>query len=647
MLRPIVRKVQRRAVLLALLVAAASLAVAACVAEVGSEGDEAELELASSEQALVPSQGGWYRVCRKTASGLPACSATACGAGQYMVCNGVDACTCHDGGWGWWWSGYRWCASDEYVECSDRGAGMRCDCARGTPPLLPQQPLGGYPLEVAITSSEELPTTFVRFDDGSLWGWGKGDLLVAPEGETRVGASKPVRLPLSGKVKRITAGARAACALLDDGTVQCLGELGPVAWDEPWTVEVTPGEPLTGAIGLTQAANHACAWRADGRVFCWGESSYKRFGDTSCTDTEEAFEVTAVTDAVQVVASEFNTCFLRRTGKVACVGVNHAGQLGTGSVDNSGGSGGGCRRKLPPTECSGTVVANDVVGLDHVTHLSGGGVGSFCAESTAGTLCWGSNDYQLLALPSEPGVTTCLGNQATPTPRSEGPFHVFGPGNTCTYSPWGRVQCWGSRTFGLLVDGTSGGPAATPVALPLAQNVLSLAIGMRHACYVGDGVIRCWGDGSEGRLGDDRNANSFTTMVSVQSFSVPAATVGSTSSTLAVSGQYSTGAAPCGLFDTGIDLLAGQGFQVSASSSDRWTLGPDPGHVCDANGTSAYGLWNGINYGSLVGTIGMGQPFPLGMSSTRTAVFGGRLKLGIVDSDCANNGGQLNVTVRR
>src|SRR5688572_2944705 len=142
MLRSIVRKVQRRSVALALLVAAASVAVVACVAQVGSEGDEEELELAGSEQALVPSEGNWYRVCRKTPSGMQACSAAKCATNQYTWCNGVDSCSCVDDPWGGWYAGWtfasgsKWCPMGEYVECSDRGAGMRCDCARGTPPLV-------------------------------------------------------------------------------------------------------------------------------------------------------------------------------------------------------------------------------------------------------------------------------------------------------------------------------------------------------------------------------------------------------------------------------------------------------------------------------------------------------------------------------
>jgi hypothetical protein len=107
----------------------------------------------------------------------------------------------------------------------------------------------------------------------------------------------------------------------------------------------------------------------------------------------------------------------------------------------------------------------------------------------------------------------------------------------------------------------------------------------------------------------------------------------------------STIGAGCGLFDTGIDLAAGQTFKVTASGS--WSLGSGASYVCGPTGTTAFGKWEGLDYGSLIGRIGSGPLLYLGASPTKAAAFGGRLKLGMIDSNCGDNGGALSVTITR
>jgi hypothetical protein len=157
-------------------------------------------------------------------------------------------------------------------------------------------------------------------------------------------------------------------------------------------------------------------------------------------------------------------------------------------------------------------------------------------------------------------------------------------------------------------------------------------------------VIRCWGSGDKGRLGNSSTLSTTTSMVAVEEFTVDPGAVGGSVSSLVVAGTSTVGAG-CGLFDTGIDLSAGQTFKVTATGT--WSLGPGPSYVCGANGTTAFGKWEGMDYGGLIGRIGAGPAFWLGASSTKAAAFGGRLKLGMIDSDCGNNTGTLSVTVTR
>jgi alpha-tubulin suppressor-like RCC1 family protein len=142
-----------------------------------------------------------------------------------------------------------------------------------------------------------------------------------------------------------------------------------------------------------------------------------------------------------------------------------------------------------------------------------------CALRSDGTvLCWGANESNQL------GDGT--------TDRSIAPVPVSGIDDAsaltvalagthaCVLRTGGRVSCWGSNLHGQLGDGSTT-TRATPVDVGL-EGVVAIAAG-GHAddgggstCAVlEDGAVRCWGEGTLGRLGRVEDADVLEPMAVV------------------------------------------------------------------------------------------------------------------------------------
>lgn len=107
-----------------------------------------------------------------------------------------------------------------------------------------------------------------------------------------------------------------------------------------------------------------------------------------------------------------------------------------------------------------------------------------------------------------------------------------GRDHTCALTPAGGVKCWGDNSNGQLGN-NSITRSLTPVAVSgLASGVASVSLGVAHTCaLLTSGGVRCWGNNSYGQLGTGDTVGTR----------VPADVLGLTSGVASVAvGDYST-----------------------------------------------------------------------------------------------------------
>ena len=191
--------------------------------------------------------------------------------------------------------------------------------------------------------------------------------------------------------------------------------------------------------------------------------------------------------------------------------------------------------------------------------------------------------------------------------------------NTCALTTAGAVQCWGDNSDGNLGNGGTLGSISPVDVSGLSSGVTAIAYGGYHGCALkADGTVMCWGDNFSGQLGDGSTTNS----------SVPVAVAGLSAGVAAISLGFShscallvTGGVQCwGLGHKGqlgngsmtnsstpVDVTGLSGTVVAIASNDDFS--------CALNDAGAVQCW-GYN---LFGGLGNGTTTD---SATPVAVTG-------------------------
>jgi alpha-tubulin suppressor-like RCC1 family protein len=346
-------------------------------------------------------------------------------------------------------------------------------------------------------------------------------------------------LPVSDPVLQLVAGNHHTCALMQSGYIYCWGhnDFGQLGYDR--TDSLADGEVVTSfgfvnlgdkATRIAAGGDHTCAILQSGAVRCWGRNDFGQLGrgnTENIGDDEPVYSAGNVDLGAGVTVKDLalgdsHTCALLTTGAVRCWGRGDSGQLGYGNNQSLGDD--EPINNLANVSLTGTV-RKLVAGDSHT-----------CALTDAGTLrCWGDDSSGQLGqilpgqgfnangdlvffgphgvawgdqpneLPSDLPSDINIGAQVTDV--------TAGDNHTCALSSNGQLKCWGFGGSGQLGYGDFTNQVTPPTAGVNLDGVSAygIATGEAHTCALrSNGTVRCWGAGTDGRLGRGDTATSAT-----------------------------------------------------------------------------------------------------------------------------------------
>ena len=323
------------------------------------------------------------------------------------------------------------------------------------------------------------------------------------------------------KIVQVESGNSHTCALTTSGNVKCWGHIsdGRLGYDmgteyipqsqrykdHPINVVFKDGTLLSGVAQISIGNSHSCALTTAGNVKCWGRGAYGRLGNDGTSSQNHPVSVvdkdggtTALSGAVQVETGYYHTCALMSSGNVKCWGYGGQGQLGNNGTSNSD----------HPT---GVVDGNNSNNLlSNISQISTGNYHSCALTASGNVKCWGdgtngrlgNNLYDDRSYP----VDVITGNDNT---LLSDIIQISAGGTfTCALTNSGNVKCWGQGLEGRLGNNSSHN-SPIPVTVmddnnsnkPLS-NVIQISSAYSHSCALtSSGNIKCWGRNNYGQLG--------------------------------------------------------------------------------------------------------------------------------------------------
>lgn len=297
----------------------------------------------------------------------------------------------------------------------------------------------------------------------------------------------------------VSSGDNHNCAV-SNATVKCWGRNASGQLGNDSTIDAVSPVLVTGLSGtpalVSAGGSHTCARLSDRTVWCWGSNNNGQLGDNTTTNSRVPVQVQDISTATEISAGGNHTCAVLTNGTVWCWGDNLHGQLGNGTFNDS----------ASPVQVTGLTAASAVAAGGNHT----------CTLLTDGTVqCWGSNALEQL------GNSVLL-----PGSRSNVPVDATlvssavnisaGANHNCVSvtAPNPRVKCWGDNFSGQLGLQWPIVFTPAPVAVTTSNDPLtvleintatsSVAAGLDHSCAVisNNSTVRCWGENSNGQLGN-------------------------------------------------------------------------------------------------------------------------------------------------
>lgn len=449
-----------------------------------------------------------------------------------------------------------------------------------------------------------------------VWCWGanaSGQLGDNSTSEALSGAIQASNggAPLSN-VTAIATGDSHACAVIT-GAVWCWGanDVGQLGNDTTSSSELLAvqvvlyggGGPLTGASKIVSRYDHTCVI-ALRLALCWGANGAGQLGTTDTTSYPSARMAKKVdgsmfTSVTMVATGSPFSCAAADRG-VWCWGQNNRGALADNTIVNK--LGGVASQYLGGVTMSGTVSV--FAGLSHA-----------CAIINKQAWCWGDNTYGQVGDGSKThrsGAIRVVFDQTTSIAnRSLQPATSVSAGadHSCAIINK-QAWCWGSNSDGQLgVAGTIGIATygayvvRSDAGVPLT-NVTNISSGTGNSCAVVNKQAWCWGNNTNGQLGDNSTTprdgavqvqTSIGTLSDVTAISVGTNLV----CAVAKKNAWCWGSAPIGDGSSDNSLVA---KQVVMSGSEPLTnvtaVSAGLSHACAISSKKVY-CWGGNSVGQV------------------------------------------------
>jgi len=265
-------------------------------------------------------------------------------------------------------------------------------------------------------------------------------------------------------------------------------ELAILSWGgDTARTNISIAQPLTKAVKLAVAQDHACALMENKTIQCWGSNQFGQLGDGTTKNSDTPVKVLGISNPEAITVADGFSCARHSANKASCWGNNASGQLGDGTT----------------TERHTPVQVINVTNIEDVMADNSGA----CMRTNDGKVfCWGAN---------ENGV---LGDNSTVI-RSPAPVEVINLGATaskialgdgrhrCAMLSSGLVRCWGYNGNGQL--GRNIDPHIPNDVIGL-YDATDISAGNAFSCALKNArkTVQCWGANSVGQLGNAGTSNS-------------------------------------------------------------------------------------------------------------------------------------------
>jgi alpha-tubulin suppressor-like RCC1 family protein len=320
----------------------------------------------------------------------------------------------------------------------------------------------------------------IRSSDFSLWCWGSnsGGALGLGVDVAQKGAPELVS---SAMWSVVSTHSSASSYLVTPGQSGSGGGGGGGTTNGTGGAPRPPTPPGIGGAGTASSTlgEVTCGIQNDGSLWCWGANANGMVGNGMTLDQYVPMQIAPGQIWTAVSVGGRHVCAIDGDAVMWCWGDGSSGQLGTGIST----------QQLVPTRVSSTAAWTAVTTGDSFT----------CGlDSNSIAWCWGQGGYGQIG--NGQWGTEYLPSQVddeTWTAIAAGSNHV------CAIRTDGHLRCWGDNAAGELGNGESYS-TFSPIELDDdTDGWIAVTAGAAYSCATrNDGHLLCWGDNSNGELGN-------------------------------------------------------------------------------------------------------------------------------------------------